>query len=350
MTDFKGSEAQTSPERGNGTLSAALGEASLGVVQDVDVDDGGIGTESKAMQTLSEEAHPVELHDLLSMELPPRKWLLKGLLQERDLAMVHAFRGIGKSRFAHSIAVSVAAGGSFLRYSAPEPKGVLLVDGELPGEDLQRYLSEAVAGSDKEPEAPLHILSADLSGAPLRSLATGAGREQVERHLRGVSLLILDAITTLCPGAGPENDSQSWEAMQSWLLDLRRQGVTVLLVHHDGKGRTQRGTSRREDVLSQVVQLTRPSDYRTSEGARFEVHLTKSRGIIGEGAEPFEAWLTTEPNGQPQWRLRLIEDETAAAANSLTGEGLSQREIAKRMGISPSSVNRALKRSKEAGS
>jgi putative DNA primase/helicase len=137
--------------------------------------------------------------------------------------------------------------------------------------------------------------------------------------------------------------------MQSWLLDLRRQNVTVLLVHHDGKGGTQRGTSRREDVLSQVVQLKRPTDYRASEGARFEVHLTKSRGVLGEDAEPFEAWLRSGLDGQPQWTLRLIEDAVASAAKVLADEGLSQRDIAKELGTSLTSVNRALKRAKEEG-
>jgi putative DNA primase/helicase len=283
------------------------------------------------------------------MQLPARQWLLKGLLQERDLGMIHAFRGIGKTRFVHSLAIAINSGGTFLRYSAPKPRGVLLVDGELPREDLQKMLAQAVAAGDMEPAAPMRVLSADLSGAPLRSLATDAGRQQVERHLDDVSLLILDAITTLCPGAGPENDSQSWETMQSWLLELRRQGITVLLVHHDGKGGTQRGTSRREDVLSQVVQLKRPSDYRASEGARFEVHLTKSRGVIGEDAEPFEAWLRTGPDGQPQWTLRLIEDAMAASAKALKVDGFSVREIAKELGTSPTSVHRALKRGEEAG-
>ena len=33
-----------------------------------------------------------------------------------------------------------------------------------------------------------------------------------------------------------------------------------------------------------------------AEGARFEVHLTKARGILGDDAKPFEANLITEGN------------------------------------------------------
>jgi hypothetical protein len=293
-------------------------------------------------------AQPVELGDLLAADYPPREWLLKDLFQVRDLGMVHAFRGVGKSRFVHGLAVAVASGGGFLRYRAPQPRGVLLVDGELPREDLQKMLAQAVAASDRTPTKPLRVLSADLSGAPLRSLATEAGRRQVGAYLDGISLVILDSISTLCPGSGPENDAESWEEMQVWLLDLRRCGITVLLVHHDGKGGNQRGTSKREDVLSQVVQLRRPKEYRSSEGARFEVHLTKSRGVIGDAAEPFETQLVAGPDGAVTWTWRPLEDVVATQALALADEGLSQRDIAQELGIGLGTVNRALRRGREA--
>lgn len=292
-----------------------------------------------------EFATPVELLDLLKLEMPPREWLLEGLIQVRDLAMIHAFRGVGKSRVSHGLAIAVAGGGTFLRWRAPVPRGVLLVDGELPREDLQSRLAEAVEAADREPSAPLRVLSADLSDAPLPSLIIPEGRQRVERGLDGVTLLILDSISTLCGGAGPENDAESWESMQTWLLDLRRRGLTVMLIHHDGKGGRQRGTSKREDVLSTVLQLKRPSDYKPSQGARFEVHFTKSRGLVGEAAEPFEASLATGPEGRSVWGLRNLEDSMAVRVRELSKEGLTQREIAKDLGCGVATVNRALKRS-----
>jgi hypothetical protein len=293
-------------------------------------------------------ARPVDLRELLRMEMPPREWLVQGFLQRRDLAMLHAFRGTGKSRFLHGLAVAVASGGSFLRWRAPEPAGVLLVDGELPREDLQAMLAQAVAALDVEPIAPLRILSADLADAPVRSLATATGRERVASYLSDdIEFLILDAIGTLCPGSGRENESESWEAMQDWLLELRRSGITVLFAHHDGKGGSQRGTSKREDVLSQVLQLKRPLGYQPSEGARFEVHFTKSRGLLGTAADPIEAWLRQGPDDSEVWTWKTLEDTQAAQAQVLAAEGLTQREIAAEMGVGLATVNRALKRARE---
>lgn len=305
-------------------------------------------------------AEPVELAGLLTLEMTPREFVVEGFMQARDLAMIHAYRGLGKSRIAHGIGVAVSEGRAFLRWHAPRPRGVLLVDGELPREDLQKMLAQAVAArslmhhahdappntatAHQAPRAPFRVLSADLSGEPLPSLATEAGRQLVERGLNGIELLILDSISTLCPGIGKENESESWDAMQAWLLDLRRQGVSVLLVHHDGKGGSQRGTSKREDVLSTVIQLRRPSDYTAAEGCRVELHYTKSRGLTGEAAAPFEAALTAYANGTPRWTWRPLEDAQAERMAAMYANGMTQREIAAEVGVSQSTVCRALRR------
>lgn len=211
-------------------------------------------------------------------------------------------------------------------------------------------MAEAIAASDSEPSEELRILSADLSGAPLPSLGTDEGRAYVEGHLDGEALLILDSISTLCGGEGAENEAESWESMQNWLLDLRRAGRAVLLLHHDNKAGGQRGTSKREDVLSQVVQLRRPKDYSPTQGARFEVHLTKARGVHGPGAEPFEAQLRSGKNGEPEWSWCSLGDATKVSVLNLYCSGVTnQRTIAKELGIGLGTVNRRLKQLRNEG-
>src|SRR5262245_54187252 len=62
-----------------------------------------------------------------------------------------------------------------------------------------------------------------------------------------------------------------------------------------GTGLTQsaqgRLLCRREDVLDSSFRLRQPSDYSMDQGARSEVHIEKGRGVFGEHARPFEAWL-----------------------------------------------------------
>jgi putative DNA primase/helicase len=134
--------------------------------------------------------------------------------------------------------------------------------------------------------------------------------------------------------------------MQLWLLKLRRQNRTVLLVDHAGRGGVAaRGTSKREDVLDTILHLKRPSDYEPNQGARFEVHLEKARGIYGDDAKPFEAQLETK-EGADHWIVKSIEDANEARVIEATKEGLSSREIAKELGVSHSTVNRIRRRHK----
>ena len=105
--------------------------------------------------------------------------------------------------------------------------------------------------------------------------------------------------SNICATAtGSEIASDAWVPMQNWLLQLRRQGVAVLLIHHAGTNGRQRGTSRREDALDTVIALRRPDDYSPEQGARFEVHFEKLRNRAeGAGAIPFEARVENVGNG-----------------------------------------------------
>ena len=122
----------------------------------------------------------------------------------------------------------------------------------------------------------------------------------------------------------------------------------MLLVHHAGRGDNARGTSKREDVLDTVIRLKHPEDYQTEEGARFEVHLTKARGVHGDDASPFEARLTM--NGDASvWSVQDLKDVEADQVAELSEAGSSVREIADELGMSKSKANRIQKRLKAEG-
>lgn len=84
---------------------------------------------------------------------------------------------------------------------------------------------------------------------------------------------------------------------------LRKAGISILFVHHAGKGGNQRGTSKKEDILDTVIILRKPNNYEQREGARFE----KARGFYGDEASPFEAWLKGD-HGTMTWQVQEIED------------------------------------------
>jgi hypothetical protein len=97
-----------------------------------------------------------------------------GLIQEKDAGMIHAWRGIGKTHFVLSLTWALVSGGRFLRFEVPESRGVLVIDGEMPREDLQERLKRIVSGSPGPRLAPLRILAADMFERGLASLAASA--------------------------------------------------------------------------------------------------------------------------------------------------------------------------------
>jgi DNA-directed RNA polymerase specialized sigma24 family protein len=83
------------------------------------------------------------------------------------------------------------------------------------------------------------------------------------------------------------------------------------------------------------------------EGARFEVHFEKARGLHGEAVEPFEACLTADISGRLLWTMKSLEAATEQKIQLLADEGLPQTAIARELGVNQSTVSRVLKRSKE---
>lgn len=298
----------------------------------------------------STKAHVYSLDEFLQLDIPPRRWIVQGLIQERDIAGIHAYRGVGKTLLAACLGYAISSGNDFLRYTIPEPRGVLFVEGEMPALDLKTRLAGIVMGAEEAPAKPFRILSADLQDPALPSLSTEAGQSSLEAHLEDIDLIILDSVSTLFQSAHSENEDRSWATAQNFLLSLRRRGFTVLVIYHEGKGGLQRGTSKREDVLSQVIQLKRPSNYNAAEGARFEVHLTKARSVFGRAAEPFEAHFRTDKDGAASWTWHPLGDLKKLRVLELWRGGVTtQRTIANEMGVGVGTVNRKIKKLREEG-
>jgi hypothetical protein len=286
--------------------------------------------------------------DFVSLDLKPKVEIVSPWLREKDIVMAYAWRGIGKTWFTLSAAFCISAASPFLKWNIAAPRGVLLVDGEMPAYDLQKRAVQLSAGAECEPHAPFRLISYDMQERGIPSLDTSKGQEYVERHLDGVAVLILDNISTLFRNSA-ENEAEGWNIAQEWLLKLRKQGLTVILVHHSGKGGQQRGTSKREDILDTVIQLKRPSNYKDVDGARFEVHFEKSRGVSGKGVEAFEAQLAADLRTGASWLVRDIggcHDEQIVEMVDLK---LSQRTIAAELGVTQSKVARAIRRLKKDG-
>lgn len=292
---------------------------------------------------------PCTAEDLLVRDFPPREVLLSPLVTAKSISMVYGKRGCGKTWTAEGTALAVASGGvvfdarsSGPAWTAPVPREVLLVDGEMPGSMIRDRLALLIAGRRYDPEGRLRVLAADLYEDPLPSISTPEGRAVVDAHLGPAELVIFDNISTLFRGLD-ENDAGEWEPVQDYLLALRRRGLAVVLVHHGGKSGAQRGTSKREDILDNVIALRLPEDHLEEEGARVHVVFEKARGLAGRDVESFEARLKVTKTSAV-WETSSLVDPDDEEILKLHRAGKSQREIARKVGKDQANVSRRLRR------
>jgi Mrp family chromosome partitioning ATPase len=127
--------------------------------------------------------------EFLGHEFPPRQWVMEPIIPQHGLTMCFSWRGTGKTYVSLGIAYAVAAGGKFLRWSAPVPRKTLFIDGEMTGTMMQQRLREIALGSKAEAaEDALHVLTPDRQTLGIMpNLSTREDLLKAELTARGVS-------------------------------------------------------------------------------------------------------------------------------------------------------------------
>lgn len=291
----------------------------------------------------------MDVHDLALHQFKQREVLLSPWLHSQDLGMIFAGRGIGKTHLALAVSLAVATGGTFAKWKATKPAKVLYLDGELPGSVCQARL--AMHMTDEEPQRGFfRIFTPDLlpDGVALPDLSTAAGQDAANHLIEpDTALVVIDNLSAWCR-TGRENEAESWHPVADWILELRRRGLAVLMIHHAGKGGQQRGTSKREDLLDVVIQLSRPADYDSRQGAVFNLEFTKARNLTGDDAQSLELALTGDET-RAEWLCKTVDAGTFDRVVALANEGLGQAEIVAELGINKSNVSRHFRRAKAEG-
>ena len=284
--------------------------------------------------------------DLAAAPLPERASILDPILSAKSLALVYGPRGLGKTFLALGIAWAAASGGSFLGWRAGRPHRVVYVDGEMAAVDMKRRL--ALFG---EPPPSLDFMLADLHPGALPDLARFDGQHSLMEAWGRPDLVVLDNLSSLAGFQG--GDPDSWNSLQRFLILQRRFGRAMLLVHHANKKGFQRGTNRREDVLDLVMAMRRPDDYAARDGARFEIHFDKARGLFGPAVDPFEARMEADPTGAARWSFgptrQSVRENAVDRAAELLAEGTSIARMAERLGVSRAGGYRLRDRAREKG-
>lgn len=279
----------------------------------------------------------VAVDDFLKENLRPIEFLVEPVIPVQGLVMIYAKRGRGKTYFTLSLCYSLSIGVSIFGWTIAAPRRTVYVDGEMPANVVQerlRKIYKSVDGQVPDERHRMLLITPDKQENMMPNIASGEGQRMIEDHLQEGDHLVLDNLSALSHG-GKENEGESWDPVQEWLLRLRQRMITVTVLHHAGKGGTQRGTSKREDLLDTVIALREPADYESSEGARFEVHfekLRRSRG--GDQTFPFELKLDEDPRGVLVWLQRPLKEIVLQQCAEMMKAGLTDRDLCETLHIS----------------
>jgi putative DNA primase/helicase len=323
---------------------------------DIDLEDATARLEAIVESTQGQKSWRSALNEsvvtssqLRELRLTPRMKLLGNWFCEGDLGFLFAFRGVGKTWFALAMAQALSTAGKLGEWLAHQSVKVLYVDGEMPP-DLMRQRSAGLSASNTNLEFLNHDILFERTGKVL-NIANQKVQQAITQRciMTGVKVLILDNLSTLASGM-KENEADSWELVNPWLLDLRRRKIAVVIVHHAGRSGEMRGTSKREDNVFWIIALDdTKKNADDKRGAWFISRFTKPSRNTQDEVSAYEWHFVTDgATGEVSISYQLAQ--TMDVFLGLIEDGVREcNQIAREMKTSPATVSRLAKRAIDAG-
>jgi hypothetical protein len=274
--------------------------------------------------------------DLDTLDIPPRKKILGDWFKSEDLGFIYGPRGNGKTWFVDAVISSISQGNDLPNgWKAHEPQKVLLIDGEMPYDDFKQRLQSF--GTDPNLLTLHHEILHHESGVSM-NLADPLTQDVITQLCtdNGVQVLVLDNLSCLFFGI-QENAADDWERVLKWLLLLRRTGIAVIIVHHEGTAGRMRGTTKREDPATWIIRVKKVEEP-GEQGITFETTFEKERNnfraemprkwkILAEAGKPIEIRC----DQMPLWEkvYELIVDGMTSCVDIATELKVSKGTVSK---------------------
>lgn len=293
-------------------------------------------------------ASTVSASDLHDMEIPERKTILSPFFKEADYGIIFAPRGVGKSWLSLMLAKALSEGSKLgNHWEAIVKKRVLYLDAEMNLFDLQKRCQQLAIKSDEFQILSHERIFTESSDQLSLNLAEPMQQDALKQHCKNeeINILILDNLSTAFNGLN-ENESDSWEHVSPWLLELRRHGIAVILVCHAGRNGNIRGTSRREDMAHWILSLEE-LDTGIEEGHEFKTRFTKQRNCTASNV-PALAWRMTQQGDTMKIATTTID--LKGQMIELINSGMSSaKDLADELGKTKGCISKWAKKAAEEG-
>lgn len=299
---------------------------------------------------------PISWEDLETLPFEPRQFVIDPILKERQVGMIYAPTGVGKTWVTLSLAVIVASGNgaNFLGFQAlGEGKKVMLIDGEMDTEDLQQrigLITGAVHADEDSVRKNLTIYSRQHQAydAEFPDIVDDTWQNDIlaECKREGVQLLVLDNFSTLTASIEDENSAAKVGRANAMLLKAKQAGIACLLVHHANKtGTNYRGSSTLAVTMDVIISLQRPENFVQAEGeTAFSLLFDKVRGLLPSRMTMGRTVVLKTEGDAATWR----EDEHPATQGDRIKQLLesyrftTQKELAGHLGITEGALSKQI--------
>lgn len=201
------------------------------------------------------------------------KWLQHGILPAAKTVLLHGDSGANKTTFAYNLVFHLATGTHWGNFSvtAHSRRCLIVQTDETPSDTLRKLANRGI-----EEGMPVR-LKTKWSVDHMQHL-----RREIIEH--GAEFVVIDSLTSVSRNSLiSENDAEYARPILA-LRDIAAEtGATILILHHDSKEGTARGTSAIKASVSEVLHITRdPKDNDLDSTTRFLLfEKSRSRTLGG---------------------------------------------------------------------
>ena len=192
----------------------------------------------------------------LERDIPPRDYLLGGVMCTTSRWFIFGETGIGKTLIAMEMAAAIAVAAAFLKWPGQRRARVMYLDDELPMETFKER-TKLIADRHGKDFVFYGYNREDLGDEGMPPLNTEAGQAWLKREIAAVKpdLIIFDSI--MCLLIGSMSDEATWMPVRPFVHWLSAQKIAQVWLHHANDLGKSFGDKTREWEMEAVVKLSK---------------------------------------------------------------------------------------------
>lgn len=276
-----------------------------------------------------------------------RVMILDPIIESGTITWIFSKEKAGKTLLALSIAQKVGKGNSEIgTWRSLDPKKVLYIDGEMPGDKLKSHIDRIIRGSGDDPEVTQRAFSVYLFAEHDFDYSYILDEKWQNEHLDELmeyNLIILDNYYTL-------HESPNAIPLIRWMKKLTRRDIAfIVLDHTNSEGELQGSKVKRRAMdLGLKLELLEHNEIRIDfQCDRYgREHAAKKFNLIAcFAASEFSYVIKTKDGAVKQTPEQIAGDDLELLAIFvLKTQGKQNNEVAKQLTITPSQVTKKLKK------